>query len=166
MTDSEGPHLLVSSGAVIAAILFSLVVGTAFASATTTTTTTKFDVQLFAFVPCANGGAGEVVELTGSLNDVFKVTDTGNGQFILKVHDNPQGVVGIGLTTGDVYRGTGATRFGDVLAAGETFSFVNNFRIIGQGTGNNLLVHENFHITVNPDGTLTSFHDNFSFKCK
>jgi hypothetical protein len=43
---------------------------------------------------------------------------------------------------------------------------VNNFRIIGQGTGNNFLVHETFHITVNADGTMTASVDNFSVDCK
>src|SRR5215467_3765370 len=45
-------------------------------------------------------------------------------------------------------------------------TLVNNFRIIGQGTGNNFLVHETFHITVNADGTMTAFVDNFSVDCK
>jgi len=28
-------------------------------------------------------------------------------------------------------------------------SFVNNFKIIGQGPGTNLLIHENFHLSIN-----------------
>ena len=45
-------------------------------------------------------------------------------------------------------------------------TFVNNFKIIGQGEGqNNLLVHETFHITVNPDGTVTAFFDKASVQC-
>ena len=47
-----------------------------------------------------------------------------------------------------------------------TLTFVNNFRIIGQGSGNNFLVHETLHITVNADGTITVFHDNFSIDCR
>jgi hypothetical protein len=64
------------------------------------------------------------------------------------------------------YQGTGDPRdsFNGVVGFEETF--VNNFRIIGQGPGNNFLVHENFHITVNVNGTLTVFRDNFSVECK
>jgi hypothetical protein len=43
--------------------------------------------------------------------------------------------------------------------------FINNFRIIGQGPVNNFLVHETLHFTINADGTVTVFHDNFSV-CK
>jgi hypothetical protein len=45
-------------------------------------------------------------------------------------------------------------------------TFVNNFRIIGQGPGNNFLLHETFHLTVNANGELTTIHDNFSVDCK
>jgi hypothetical protein len=44
-------------------------------------------------------------------------------------------------------------------------TFVNNFKIIGQGPGNNFLVHQNVHITVNANGTLTASVDNFSTEC-
>ena len=45
-------------------------------------------------------------------------------------------------------------------------TFVNNFRIIGQGPGNNFLLHEDFHITVNANGDVITSHDNFSADCK
>ena len=45
-------------------------------------------------------------------------------------------------------------------------TFINNFRIIGQGPGNNFLVHENFHLTINANGDVTTVHDNFSVDCK
>ena len=44
--------------------------------------------------------------------------------------------------------------------------YVNNFRIIGQGTGNNFLVHEIVHLTINANGTATNYVDNFSIECK
>lgn len=54
----------------------------------------------------------------------------------------------------------------DVVAFPLNVTFVNNFRIIGQGPDNNFLVHENLHMTVNPNGALTSFVDNFSLTCQ
>ena len=35
-----------------------------------------------------------------------------------------------------------------------------NIMLIGQGPGNDLILHEKFHITILADGTVTSFHDN------
>lgn len=136
------------------------------AAAETFTVSSLFPIDILVFIPCAAGGAGELVELTGSLHDVFHVTFTSSGAFRLSFSDNPQGITGTGLTTGDKYQGTGITRdnFGGRLGFEETF--VNNFRIIGQGSGNNFLIHENFHITVNANGTVTSFHDNFSAECR
>ena len=45
-------------------------------------------------------------------------------------------------------------------------SFVNNFKIVGQGPGNNYLVHENFHVTVSTNGDVTALHDNLTIDCK
>ena len=138
------------------------------ARASTVTTSTKSPLSLTVFVPCAVGGAGERVALSGTLHDLSHVTFDGRGGFHLDVHDNPQAVSGVGLTTGDKYQGTGVTRSDTQGTAGGTsvFTFVNNFRIIGSGPGNNFLVHDNIHVTVNPNGTVTSFHNNFSITCK
>jgi len=150
-------------------VLFSLMLATpAQASASTVTTSTEFPISLTVFIPCAAGGTGEFVALSGDLHDLFHVTFDGNGGFHLDAQDNPQGVSGVGLTTGDKYQGTGVTRSDFNGTAGGTivYTAVNNFRIIGSGPGNNFLVHDNFHITVNPNGTVTSSHDNFSVTCK
>ena len=126
------------------------------------------NVNLTVFVPCADGGAGEIVNLSGSLHTLIALTINGNnvsGYF----HFQPQGISGIGETTGDDYQGTGVTEetFRNSLQNGQANStFVNNFRIIGQGPGNNFLVHETLHLTINADGTLTVSHDNLSIDCK
>jgi hypothetical protein len=125
-----------------------------------------FPITIFVFVPCANGGAGEVVELTGNLHDLFDVSTNANGGFHIKVQDNPQGVSGTGLTTGAKYQGTGVTSSESNFNVGSQQTSIDNFRIIGQGPGNNFLVHDNFHVTVNANGVVTSFHDNFSIECK
>ena len=74
----------------------------------------------------------------------------------------------IGSDTGDIYHGTGVTQneFKGSLQNGQTsFTGVNNFRMIGPGPGNNYLVHETFHVTVNANGDTTVVHDNFSVEC-
>jgi hypothetical protein len=135
-------------------------------SATTLTESSVFPIDLVFFVPCANGGAGEDVALSGSLHDLFHVTTDGSGGVHVKSHDNPQGVLGTGLTTGQKYQGTGVTQNQFNLKVGEQSTAINNFRIIGAGPGNNALVHDNFHVTVNANGVVTSFHDHFSVECR
>ena len=140
--------------------------GSAVAAAETFTASSSFPIEILVFVPCANGGAGEDVLLTGTLHDVFHVTITSSGGFRLSASDNPQGVSGYGLTTGAQYQGTGITRFNFGGRVGAEETDVNNFRMIGQGPGNNFMVHDNFHITINANGTVSSFHDNFSVTCQ
>lgn len=138
----------------------------ALAKAETFTVSERFPIDIVVFVPCAAGGAGELVELSGDLHALFHVTLDGSGGFHAKSHFQPQGVSGTGLTTGDKYQGTGVTQDQFNGKVGFEFTFVNNFRIIGQGPGNNFLVHENFHVTVNANGEVTAFVDNFRVECK
>ena len=126
------------------------------------------NINLTVFVPCAAGGAGEIVDLSGPLHTLVSATVNNNkasGYF----HFQPQGISSVGETTGAKYQATGVTEqsFKSSLQNGQAnLTFVNNFRIIGQGPGNNFLVHETLHFTINADGTLTVFHDNFSVDCK
>lgn len=46
------------------------------------------------------------------------------------------------------------------------FTAINNFRIIGRGPGNNLLVHENLHVRITENGEFRGVHDNFRVDCK
>lgn len=138
----------------------------AFAPAATITTNNVFNVTLFVFVPCANGGSGELISVSGPLHDLFHVTFNSAGNGVLKFHDQPQGISGTGFVTGDKYQATGVTQETVNFNTGFELTFINNFRMIGQGPGNNFAVHDNFHITVNANGDVTSFHDNFSVDCK
>jgi hypothetical protein len=156
--------LLVLSG-LVAVLSFAVVSSSSGAPASSFTANSFFPIELTVFVPCANGGLGEDVELSGTIHDLFHVTVTDNTVHV-KTHDQPQGVTGTGLVTGDKYQGTGVSQDEFTAAVGQEETFINNFRIIGQGNGNNFLVHENFHITVNANGTITSFHDNFTVDCK
>jgi len=120
------------------------------------------------FVPCANGGAGEAV--SGDLQLHILIASTVNDNNVSgKYHVQPQGGGLVGQTTGDTYQPTGVTEGtfkGSLLNGQFSETFVNNFRFIGQGPGNNFLVHENLHITVNADGDVTVAYLNFSLECK
>ena len=156
--------LLVLSG-LIAVLSIAVVSSSSGAPASSSTVSTVFPIDLIVFVPCANGGAGEDVALSGNLHDLFHITVNGNSLHV-KTHDQPQGISGTGLVTGDKYQATGVTQDEFNTSFGMEETFINNFRIIGQGPGNNFLVHENFHITINANGTVTASHDNFTVDCK
>jgi hypothetical protein len=130
------------------------------------TSNISIPIDLFVFIPCADGGAGELVELTGPLHIVMAFTADSSGGFHVVTHFQPQGISGVGLTTGLKYNATGETDETLNVTAGVTDTIVNNFKIIGQGPGNNSLLHENFHITINANGTATASVDNFNSSCK
>lgn len=119
-------------------------------------------------IPCANGGAGEIVDFSGDLHVVVSLTINGNS-VSGKSHYQPQGIKGIGQVTGDQYNAVGVTQdafHGSLQNGRYTETFVNNFRLIGPGPGNNLQIHENAHITINANGEVTVLLDNFSATCK
>jgi hypothetical protein len=147
-------------------LIVSLGVAQAQAKATTVTNNFTQPLDLLVFVPCAALGAGEFVHLTGTLHILFVDTIDGNGGVHSEFHFQPQGVSGTGLITGDKYNAVGETRGTFNARVGSEFTFVDNFRVIGQGPGNNFQVHENVHVTFLADGTLTANVDNFSVVCK
>lgn len=120
-----------------------------------------------AFVPCANNGAGELV--SGTIELHVLVTSTVNDNNVSGFyHYQPAGGDVTGSVTGDSYRPTGVTKssfHGSLQNGTYTTTFVNNFRMIGPGPGNNYLVHETFHLTVNAGGDVTVDHDLFGVDC-
>lgn len=121
-------------------------------------------VDLFVSIPCA----GENVTLTGNLHILTHLTTNGNS-FVSKSHFQPQGVSGVGDVSGDKYQATGVTQDiirGSFANGSFTYTAVNNFRIIGQGTGNNYLVHQLYHITITPNGIVSAVVDNTSIDCQ
>ena len=130
----------------------------------------KIVTPFLAFVPCANGGAGEFVFASDlRLHVLISVTTDAAGGFHVDSHFQPMGGNGVGLVTGDKYQATGITRDGfNFTSGGLPFeeTFVNNFRWIGPGPGNNLLVHTTFHVTVNANGVVTAVVINDSVECR
>jgi hypothetical protein len=67
------------------------------------------EISLTVFIPCAAGGAGEIVDLSGPLRTLISFTINGNnvsGYF----HFQPQGSSGTGEATGVKYQATGITQ--------------------------------------------------------
>ena len=130
------------------------------AQATTDTSSQSVPLELTIFIPCS----GETVAVTGELHILNHVTVNPDGSLHVVQHFNPQGVSGVS-DAGNKFQGTGVTQEVFNINVGQTFTFVNNFRFIGQGPGNNSTIHQNVHTTVNANGDLTSTVDNFSADC-
>src|SRR5258708_23222840 len=90
------------------------------------------EINLTVFVPCAAGGAGELVDLSGPLHTLITLTINGNN-VSGTAHFQPQGLSGTGETTGDKYQATGVTKDSSFKASFQNGhanqTFLNNFRI-------------------------------------
>ena len=120
------------------------------------------------WIGCANGGAGESVALSGELVISSHETVDADGGTHTRQMMRPQAVTGVGATSGMNYKGTGMAFMSEGVSddGGSVYTFVNNFRIIGQGPGNNLLVHLVVHQTTNADGVVATDVNLSSHTCK
>jgi hypothetical protein len=119
------------------------------------------------FVPCANGGAGEVVTLNGRLHILSTFTINDN-RISGSDHFQPQGLRGTD-TEGNAYHGVGITQdhFQASLVNGQfTDTFVNNFYIVGTAGAPSYRVHESSHITFNANGSVTATVDHLRVTCR
>jgi hypothetical protein len=140
----------------VTAILFVLAAGTAMAEVPSNQ---KIPFNDSFFVPCANGGRGEMVRLAGEMHALFLITFDENGGRHVASQFQPMGITGYGEETGDTYRASGVTRH-NLNIRDATFpvayTLVNNFRLVGPGQGNNVIVHDTYHITVNANGEVSA----------
>ena len=138
-------------------------------SAVTSSTELTRPFSATLWIPCANGGVGEMVKLLGQIEIQIHTTEDENGGLHMLTHVRPSGVVGVGAASGLMYRGTGGTfqhENEDLDGYPATYSYSNIFRIIGQGRGNNLMVHLLVHQTVNANGEATADVELSSQSCK
>lgn len=107
------------------------------------------------------------VSFTG--HEVLHVTIDTTGAFHVGDDFNLQDTKGVGLVTGAQYVGTGGDWFsfnGQLGSVPQEFKDVFVMNILAQGSLPNFTGHAVLHVTVNPDGTITSFVNNFSFACQ
>lgn len=137
------------------------------AQAITQTFRFTFPVDMTVFIPCANGGLGESVVLTGDIEAVFHVTENRN-TFVASRRFRPRGVRGVGLITGDTYNGTGMTRDTFIFRkdTSSTVTIQNIFHIVGQGPGNNFLVFQVLHVNTTPEGEINVTANNMRTECQ
>ena len=103
---------------------------------------------------------GEVVQLTGYGHFLTITQMDANGGMNVKIHHQLQGTSGVGLTTGKKYQASGKESFKFRIPPGAAepyvFTCVSTARVIGQGPGNNMMLHYLMHVTINANGTVTA----------
>jgi hypothetical protein len=106
------------------------------------------------FVPCANGGAGEYVHISGSTNFLNTISWTDHG-FTFGYHANTYRIEGTGVISGEKFVGSAHTEgqvFGSFVNSQWVYSFVDQIKLNGSSTS--FLLKNKYHITVNPDGDV------------
>jgi len=129
-------------------------------------TNQRVPIAFSAFVPCANGGAGEMLTGTIDVHDLTTSTVNGNNdswQFLFEAH----GVL-VGAATADRYRLSSIEHGSYTNSLGtdhSTLTYVHRYRLIGPGPGNNLVVRETAHVTIDADENAVVQHDDFRIDC-
>ena len=112
-----------------------------------------------------NDCTGEVFPATGSVHTVVSVTEDGAGGVHEKVHQDIR-FAATSETTGVQY--VGSQIYNDEFNSriGEEHTIVFMFTLIAQGNVPNEKSTFQFHITVRPDLTVTSYIDDFHILCQ
>jgi hypothetical protein len=111
----------------------------------------------------------EEVYASGSIHFIVLETISSSGHYMSKFQGEPQGLTGIGLTSGMTYRFAGVTQDvytvqGDGFPLTETF--VNRFRVIGPGPDNNFVWNITLKVTVNGVGDWIVSIEDESVQCR
>ncbi len=112
-----------------------------------------------------NACNGEVVTFSGFEHDTFQFTSDGSGGIHVLHTTNFENLTGTG-SYGNTYQiqGTFHDQSSVRVAYEETVTLT--ILVVSQGSAPNFTLREDVHITINPDGTLTEFHDHFSTTCQ
>ena len=106
------------------------------------------------------GCISEPLVVTGRANFILQAQDNPADRVHFRLHTNLQGVSGVAQVTGTRYHlseETNAT-YNYVFLESPKFETtqIYRYRLIGNGPLNNSWVNVSLHITITPDGTITS----------
>lgn len=119
------------------------------------------------FIPCANGGAGEDVVITGTAK--FKLVEflDGNGGFHGMFSFQTLEYGGVGQITGDIYQGVGGKERQNIYIGPTGYPYSTNFTANYNYHGPNSNFREKFHVNLvyNANGELTANFYSLSIDC-
>jgi len=137
-------------------------------SASAAATVIRVPVDSRLFLPCANGGAGEVVHFTGTILGVSSGSADGAGGFHSRSIEVEQGVKGIGETTGRRYVEQFVNLFSSTTGVGG-FPLVSTqqeiYRVNSAGPGFDSQIRIRNHTTINANGEVTVTFDDTTMEC-
>lgn len=120
------------------------------------------------FLPCANGGAGEVVHFTGMIINVLPSTFDASGGSHAASIEVEQGVRGVGETTGTQY----IEHFVNLFffnTTGTGFPITSTQQLIyvvdSAGSGFDSTIRIRNHTTINANGETTVTFDEATMEC-
>ena len=120
------------------------------------------------FLPCANGGAGEVVHFTGMILGVTSGTFDGAGGFHSVSVEVEQGVRGVGETTGRRYVEHFVNLSSNTTGSGG-FPLVSTqqliYRVNSAGPGFDSTIRIRNHTTINANGETTVSFNESTMEC-
>jgi hypothetical protein len=167
--EKEGPmtrsRRLAPTVALVAAIAMTLASATtSLGAATVVRTITRYPVSMIQ-PSCNIDGSVEQVHLSGFETYMTRVMFDGSGTYHASFMRLDGAVAGYGETTGTTYHFIGISKIVGVVA-GEglpnEFELVDTYLLIGQGPGNNIVVHEAIHGFIDEDGEAVGVHIYYS----
>lgn len=105
-------------------------------------------------VACAADGMGEMVNFTGNFHYLRTFTGSEGGTVRFQLTTLSQDVSGVGQVTGDSYVYSSRVSTSGVFSRNETMTEVYDFRVIGQGSGNNFTGRSMARYTFDENGDL------------
>jgi hypothetical protein len=154
-----------------AAALLSMMVGTLPAYAAASTSTTRSTVTIdnqSTFALCGNGGAGELIDLSGTMSSLFHLTIDDSGGTHLVLQEANLRLQGIGEITGNKYQFIRVSTQTFEVNSGSlpiTATFESNFKVISQGSDSDDLAHILSRSTINENGIITTEIEKISVVC-
>ncbi len=113
---------------------------------------------------------GEVLAVNGVEHEVMTTSTTPANKWVRqRLFISYQDLNGVGLTTGTAYRVSGITKQSESVFEGffpRDFTTVDTLKLIPNGGGDTLMLHQNTHVTIHTDGTVTAVVDNARIECK
>jgi hypothetical protein len=107
-------------------------------------------------------GEGFVFEVR--FRDLLGVTENANG-FHATRHASIHGQA-VSVATGAVYNVNDVLNLTFNTGAATNFTFHDHFNMLGKGNVPNEVAHFYSHITITPNGDVTSFYDGFTVHCQ
>ena len=150
--------------ALVALPLFTVMCGLILAT-TAARAATVFNVTFPISFPATNPCNGEMITFSGNEHDAFHLTFDGSGGVHIVFHANFQDVTGVG-SFGNKYQlpADANDSFNAKVAQEENVTLSE--LVVSQGSAPNFVVKFDFHTTINPDGTVTSYFNNFTTACR